>query len=59
MPVDREISLSAPDITEAEINAVTAVMQTPRLSLGPKLAEFEKAFATMASGESGKVVLIP
>jgi perosamine synthetase len=39
------IPLSAPDITEAEINAVTAVLHTPHLSLGPELAAFESAFA--------------
>ena len=39
------IPLSAPDITDAEIDAVTAVLRTNRLSLGPKLAEFESAFA--------------
>ena len=39
------IPLSAPDITEAEIDAVTAVMQTPNLSLGPELAAFESALA--------------
>lgn len=39
------IPLSAPDITDAEINAVTAVLRFSRLSLGPKLAEFESAFA--------------
>ncbi len=39
------IPLSAPDITEAEIDAVTAVLRFNRLSLGPKLAEFETAFA--------------
>lgn len=38
------ISLSAPDVTEAEIAAVVEVMKTPRLSLGPKVAEFESAF---------------
>ncbi len=40
-----KIPLSAPDITEAEINAVTKVLRSPRLSLGPKLAEFESNFA--------------
>ncbi|MCH7872380.1 MAG: DegT/DnrJ/EryC1/StrS family aminotransferase [Planctomycetes bacterium] len=40
----REISLSAPDLTEAEIEAVVEVLRTPRLSLGPKLDEFEAAF---------------
>ncbi|MCG3128416.1 MAG: GDP-perosamine synthase [Phycisphaerae bacterium] len=40
----QEISLSAPDITEAEIQAVVEVMRTPRLSLGPRVPEFEQAF---------------
>ncbi len=39
------IPLSAPDITEAEIEAVTQVLRTNSLSLGPKLDEFESAFA--------------
>jgi perosamine synthetase len=39
------IPLSAPDITEAEIEAVTAVLRSPRLSLGPKLEEFEHVLA--------------
>ena len=39
------IPLSSPDITEAEIDAVTAVLRTNTLSLGPKLAEFEDALA--------------
>jgi perosamine synthetase len=40
-----KIPLSAPDITEAEIEAVTSVLRTSRLSLGPKLDEFENALA--------------
>lgn len=40
-----KIPLSAPDITEAEIAAVTAVLRTNRLSLGPKLEEFEHSIA--------------
>jgi len=39
------IPLSSPDITEAEIDAVTAVLRTNSLSLGPRLEEFEQAFA--------------
>jgi perosamine synthetase len=39
------IPLSSPDITESEIEAVTAVLRTPRLSLGPQLEAFEHAFA--------------
>ena len=38
------VNLSRPDITEVEIKAVTDVLKTPNLSLGPKLGEFEKAF---------------
>jgi perosamine synthetase len=40
-----KIPLSSPDITQKEIDAVTAVLKTPNLSLGPKLPEFEKEFA--------------
>jgi perosamine synthetase len=39
------IPLSAPDITEAEIAAVNAVLRTPHLSLGPELAAFEAELA--------------
>jgi len=40
-----QIYLSRPDITEKEIEAVCAVLRSPNLSLGPKLVEFEQAFA--------------
>jgi perosamine synthetase len=39
------IPLSAPDIAESDIAAVAAVLRTPRLSLGPKLEEFEQSLA--------------
>jgi perosamine synthetase len=39
------VPLSSPDITQAEIDAVTAVLRTPHLSLGPELASFEAALA--------------
>jgi perosamine synthetase len=39
------IPLSSPDITDAEIDAVTAVLRTPNLSLGPELIAFEAALA--------------
>jgi perosamine synthetase len=39
------VPLSSPDITQAEINAVTAVLRTPHLSQGPELAAFEAALA--------------
>jgi perosamine synthetase len=40
-----KIPLSRPDITESEIEAVVDVLRSPNLSLGPKLPEFEEAFA--------------
>lgn len=39
------IPLSSPDITDAEIEAVTAVLRTSRLSLGPQMEAFEEAMA--------------
>ena len=39
------IPLSAPDITEVEIDAVTAVLRTPSLSRGKYLVRFERALA--------------
>jgi perosamine synthetase len=49
--MQRAIPLSAPDITEAEIAAVTAVLRTPYLSLGPELTGFEAALADYHSTE--------
>jgi len=40
-----KIHLSRPDITQKEIQAVCEVLAGPDLSLGPKLGEFEQAFA--------------
>lgn len=40
-----QIPLSRPDITEHEIAAVTAVLRTPHLSLGPRLPAFEQCVA--------------
>lgn len=39
------IPMSSPDITAAEIEAVRQVLQTPYLSIGPRIAEFEERFA--------------
>jgi len=50
------ISMSGPDVTEAEIEAVEAVLRTPHLSLGPRIAEFEKRFAAYACPEPGRRV---
>lgn len=42
---DTWIPLSDPDITAAEIEAVSDVLKSPRISSGPKVEEFEEAFA--------------
>jgi len=39
-----KITLSSPDITQREIDAVVGVLETQWLSLGPKVREFEEAF---------------
>jgi len=39
------IHLSRPDVTDREIEAVCAVLRSSDLSLGPKLGQFEQAFA--------------
>jgi perosamine synthetase len=43
-----QIPLSNPDITDAERKAVLEVLNTPNLSLGPKIPEFEKVAADFA-----------
>jgi len=43
-----QIPLSNPDITELEKKAVQEVLNTPNLSLGPKIPEFEKMAADFA-----------
>jgi perosamine synthetase len=54
--------LSRPDITDREIQAACDVLRTPDIALGPKVEEFERAFAeyigtrrgvTVNSGTSG------
>jgi len=61
------VPLSRPDINLADIDAVVAVLRTPYLSLGPKVPEFEKAFAdylgvrravAVNSGTSGLHVVV-
>ena len=44
-PSTLHLPMSSPDITAAEIEAVTQVLQTPYLSIGPRIAEFEERFA--------------
>ena len=50
------IHLSRPDITEKEIEAVLEVLKGPNLSLGPKLGEFEQAFADYIGMKRGAAV---
>ncbi|HEX3986082.1 MAG TPA: DegT/DnrJ/EryC1/StrS family aminotransferase [Acidobacteriaceae bacterium] len=50
------IPLSAPDITEAEIDAVVSVLRTSRLSLGPQMEAFEAAMAAL-TGTSDAVAV--
>ncbi len=52
-PVDVRIPLSRPDIGEAERAAVLDVLSGERLSLGPRLAAFERAIARRAGTRHG------
>src|SRR4051812_37124103 len=47
------IPLSQPDITPKEIEAVVGVLETPTLSIGPKIVEFERAVAKVAGRRHG------
>ena len=42
------ISMSAPDLDESDVKAVLEVLPTGRLSIGPKIEEFERAVAEYA-----------
>lgn len=52
----QHIPLSGPDISEDDIRAVTDVLRTPRLSLGPKLPEFEEKFAAYCGAKHAVAV---
>lgn len=52
----QQIALSMPDVNEEDIAAVTAVLRTPQLSLGPKLREFEAAVAAYVGTKEGVAV---
>jgi perosamine synthetase len=47
------IPLSQPDITQLEIDAVTDVLSTSTLSIGPKIEEFERLCAKTAGRRHG------
>jgi dTDP-4-amino-4,6-dideoxygalactose transaminase len=48
-----KITMSAPDITEAEIAAVTQVLTSGTLSIGPRLVEFEAKAAAFVGARYG------
>jgi len=50
------IPLSSPEITAADIDAVVSVLRTPRLSIGPKMVEFERAIADLSGVPHGIAV---
>jgi len=50
------IPLSAPDVSETEIESVVEVLRSPRLSLGPKLEEFERNVAEYAHAKHAVAV---
>jgi len=51
-----DIPLSMPDISEAEIAAVTSVMRSGRLSIGPQQEHFEQMVARRAGRTQGVAV---
>ncbi len=62
-----KIPLARPDITDREVQAVLDVLKTPILALGPKMLEFEHAFAgycgtqhaiAVSSGTAGLHLLV-
>lgn len=51
IPLDYKISMSSPDLTEAERQAVNQVMQSPSLSMGQKIQDFEQAFRKLTGNK--------
>ena len=47
------VPLSAPDLTDKEIQAVVSVLLTDRLSIGPHIEAFEAAIAARAGRKHG------
>ena len=48
-----QIPMSAPDVTGVEVAAVNDVLNTPSLSIGPRLQAFEQAVASYVGAEHG------
>jgi perosamine synthetase len=51
--VSQSIPLSLPDISDAEVRAVTATLTSGRLSIGPQLEDFERLVARRAGRTYG------
>ena len=47
----KPVPMSSPDISKAERDAVAAVMQTPNLSMGQQIQDFEAAVATYSGAK--------
>ncbi len=56
MESSKSIPLSSPDISEEDIAAVVSVLRTPRLSLGPKVPEFERDIAAFVGAKHAVAV---
>lgn len=52
----KQIPMSSPDLTDAEITAVNQVLQTSHLSIGPRVVAFEKASASLSHVTHGIAV---
>ena len=52
----KKVSLSRPEINEADVEAVAAVLRSGRLSLGPVGPQFEAAFAEAVGAKHAVVV---
>jgi dTDP-4-amino-4,6-dideoxygalactose transaminase len=48
-----QIPMSAPDVTQVEVEAVNDVLSTPSLSIGPRLRAFEQAVASYVGAAHG------
>jgi dTDP-4-amino-4,6-dideoxygalactose transaminase len=46
-----KIRMSSPDLTDADREAVNQVVQTPNLSMGPKIEAFERAFCDLTGAK--------
>ena len=56
MSAEIRIPLSRPDITDADRALVLATLETPYLSLGPRVREFEERFAAFAGAKHAVAV---